>query len=314
MRHLRNIFNLGIKELRSLLGDKAMLTLIVFSFTVSVYSSATVTPGSLNLAPIAIADMDQSQLSNRIVNSFYRPWFLPPEMITADEMDAGLDAGRYTFAINIPPNFQRDVLAGRQPDIQVNVDATRMSQAFTGNGYIQNIINGEVNSFVARYRDNSEPLVSLETRMRFNPNLDPAWFGGVMAIINNITMLAIVLTGSPLFMLGVALSLFATTSIGIFMGTIARSMPQLGLLVILVLLPLQMLSGGSTPRESMPQMVQDIMLTMPTTHFVSLAQAILYRGAGFEIVWPQFLTLMAIGGAFFTIALLRFRKTIGTMA
>lgn len=58
-------------------------------------------------------------------------------MITADEMDAGLDAGRYTFAINIPPNFQRDVLAGRQPDIQVNVDATRMSQAFTGNGYIR---------------------------------------------------------------------------------------------------------------------------------------------------------------------------------
>ena len=128
-------------------------------------------------------------------------------------------------------------------------------------------------------------------------------------------VLGVPIEGSiPLFMLGVALSLFATTSIGIFMGTIARSMPQLGLLVILVLLPLQMLSGGATPRESMPQMVQDIMLTMPTTHFVSLAQAILYRGAGFEIVWPQFLTLMAIGGAFFTIALLRFRKTIGTMA
>ena len=122
-------------------------------------------------------------------------------------------------------------------------------------------------------------------------------------------VLGVPIEGSiPLFMLGVALSLFATTSIGIFMGTIARSMPQL------VLLPLQMLSGGSTPRESMPQMVQDIMLTMPTTHFVSLAQAILYRGAGFEIVWPQFLTLIAIGGAFFTIALLRFRKTIGTMA
>ena len=350
MRHLRNIFNLGIKELRSLLGDKAMLTLIVFSFTVSVYSSATVTPGSLNLAPIAIADMDQSQLSNRIVNSFYRPWFLPPEMITADEMDAGLDAGRYTFAINIPPNFQRDVLAGRQPDIQVNVDATRMSQAFTGNGYIQNIINGEVNSFVARYRDNSEPLVSLETRMRFNPNLDPAWFGGVMAIINNITMLAIVLTGSALIrerehgtvehllvmpitpfeimmakvwsmglvvlvVSGLSLVLMVKGVLGVpIEGSIPLFMLGVALLVILVLLPLQMLSGGSTPRESMPQMVQDIMLTMPTTHFVSLAQAILYRGAGFEIVWPQFLTLMAIGGAFFTIALLRFRKTIGTMA
>lgn len=374
MRGLRNIYNLGVKELRSLLGDKAMLALIVFAFTVSVYSSATVMPGSLHLAPIAVADMDKSQLSSRIINAFYRPWFLEPELITADEMDAGLDAGRYTFAINIPPNFQRDVLAGRQPEIQVNVDATRMSQAFTGNGYIQNIISGEVNSFVARYRDNSVLPVELAVRMRFNPNLEQERFGAVMAIINNITMLAIVLTGSalirerehgtiehllvmpvtpfeimmakiwsmglvvlvvsglslilmvqgilqvpiegsiPLFMLGVALSLFATTSIGIFMGTLARSMPQLGLLMILVLLPLQMLSGGSTPRESMPQLVQDIMLTMPTTHFVSLAQAILYRGASFAIVWPQFLTLLAIGGVFFTIALLRFRKTIGEMA
>jgi ABC-2 type transport system permease protein len=318
--------------------------------------------------------MDKSQLSSRIINGFYRPWFLDPELITADEMDAGLDAGRYTFAINIPPNFQRDVLAGRKPDLQVNVDATRMSQAFTGNSYIQNIVTGEVNNFVARYRDSSMLPVELAVRMRFNPNLEQERFGAVMAIINNITMLAIVLTGSalirerehgtvehllvmpvtpfeimlakvwsmglvvlvvsglslllmvqgvlrvpiegsiPLFMLGVALSLFATTSIGIFMGTVARSMPQMGLLMILVLLPLQMLSGGSTPRESMPQLVQDIMQTMPTTHFVSLAQAILYRGADFAIVWPQFLTLLAIGGVFFTIALMRFRKTIGEMA
>ena len=113
-------------------------------------------------------------------------------------MDAGLDAGRYTFAINIPPNFQRDVLAGRQPEIRVNVDATRMSQAFTGNGYIQNIITGEVNSFIARYRDNSVLPVELAVRMRFNPNLEQERFGAVMAIINNITMLAIVLTGSAL--------------------------------------------------------------------------------------------------------------------
>jgi ABC-2 type transport system permease protein len=287
-------------------------------------------------------------------------------------MDAGLDAGRYTFAINIPPNFQRDVLAGRQPEMQVNVDATRMSQAFTGNGYIQNIITGEVNSFVARYRDNSVLPVELAVRMRFNPNLEQERFGAVMAIIN-ITMLAIVLTGSALirerehgtmehllvmpvtpfeimmakiWSMGLVVLVVSGLSLmlmvqGIcrcrlkarfrclcwggaqpvchhlnrhFYGHLARSMPQLGLLMILVLLPLQMLSGGSTPRESMPQLVQDIMLTMPTTHFVSLAQAILYRGASFAIVWPQFLTLLAIGGVFFTIALLRFRKTIGEMA
>lgn len=95
-------------------------------------------------------------------------------------MDAGLDAGRYTFAINIPPDFQRDVLAGRQPELQVNVDATRMSRAFTGNSYIQNIVTGEVNSFVTRYRDNGSLPVELAVRMRFNPNPNrsvsaPSW-------------------------------------------------------------------------------------------------------------------------------------------
>ncbi|TQI80889.1 ABC-2 type transport system permease protein [Serratia fonticola] len=374
MRSLRNIFNLGVKELRTLLGDKAMLALIVFAFTLSIYSSATVTPGSLHLAPLAIADQDRSQLSNRIINGFYAPYFLPPAMIDANQIDPVLDAGTYTFALDIPPNFERDVLAGRQPAIQLNVDATRMSQAFLGNSYIQNIVNGEVNAFIARYRANTALPVELEIRTRFNPNLEQSWFGSVMAIINNITMLAIILTGSALirerehgtiehllvmpitpfeimlakvwsmglvvllasglslvfmvqgvlnvpiegsillFMLGVALSLFATTSIGIFMGTVARSMPQLGLLMILVLLPLQMLSGGYTPRESMPSIVQNIMQTMPTTHFVNLAQAILYRGADFSIVWPQFVILLVIGFAFFGFALSRFRKTISAMA
>ncbi|WP_230086869.1 MULTISPECIES: ABC transporter permease [Providencia] len=374
MRKIQNIFNLGVKELRSLGRDKAMLALIVFAFTVSIYSSATVTPGSLHNAPIAIADQDKSQLSNRIINSFYEPYFLPPADIVPSQIDGLLDRGAYTFAIDIPPNFQRDVLAGRHPQLQVNIDATRMSQAFLGNSYIQNITLGEVNEFLAKYRSQGSLPVDLEVRMRFNPNLTQSWFGSVMAIINNITMLSIVLTGAALirerehgtvehlmvmpltpfeimmskiwsmglvvliasaislllvvktllqvpiegsillFMCGVALSLFATTSIGIFMGTIARSMPQFGLLMILVLLPLNMLSGGMTARESMPQLVQDIMLTMPTTHFVSLAQAILYRGAGFQIVWPQFAILVVIGSVFFSFALMRFHKTIATMA
>lgn len=374
MRTLKNIVYLGMKELRSLMRDKAMLALIVFAFTVSIYSSATVTSGSLHLAPIAIADQDRSQLSERIINSFYEPYFLAPADIDISQMDGLMDSGTYTFTMDIPPDFQRDVLAGRRPAIQLNVDATRMSQAFLGNSYIQNIVTGEVNTFLAKNRQNSVLPVDLDIRARFNPNLNQMWFGSVMAIINNITMLSIVLTGAALirerehgtiehllvmpvtpfeimmskvwsmglvvllaslgslllivrfllqvpiegsitlFMCGVALSLFATTSIGIFMGTIARSMPQFGLLMIMVLLPLNMLSGGMTSRESMPQFVQDIMQTMPTTHFVSLAQAILYRGADFLIVWPQFMYLIIIGGAFFGAALLRFRKTISAMA
>ncbi|WP_238888804.1 ABC transporter permease [Achromobacter insuavis] len=373
-RHTANIFRLGVKELWSLARDPMMLVLICVSFTLMIYTAATAVPESLHNAAIAVVDEDASPLSARITSAFYPPHFTRPEMVTSAEADAGMDAGRYTFAVNIPPNFQRDVLVGKPAEIQLNVDATRMSQAFTGSSYIQQIITDEINEFVKRYRKPTELPVDLAVRMRFNPNLTQAWFGSLMEIINNVTMLSIILTGAALirerehgtiehllvmpvtpteimlakvwsmglvvlvsaglsltfvvrgllqvpvegsvalFLAGVALHLFATTSMGIFMATLARSMPQFGMLLVLVLLPLQMLSGGTTPRESMPDFVQNIMLAAPTTHFVELGQAILFRGAGLSVVWQPFLALALIGSVLFAFSLTRFRKTLSQMA
>ena len=374
MPHAANIYRLGVKELWSLARDAMMLVLIAYTFTVSIYVAATVMPETLHKAPIAIVDEDGSALSVRIASAFYAPHFNPPAMISLSGIDTGMDAGDYTFALDIPPYFQRDVLAGKSPVIQLSVDATRMTQAFTGSGYIQQMVLGEVNEFVQRYRASTAPPVDLALRVRFNPNLEQSWFGALMEIINNVTMLSIILTGAALirerehgtiehllvmpvtpaeimlakvwsmglvvllaaaialvlvvrgvlhvpiegsvslFLLGTALHLFATTSMGIFMATLARSMPQFGMLAVLILLPLQLLSGGATPRESMPGFVQNVMLAMPSTHFVAAGQAILFRGAGLIVVWPQFLALTAIGAVLFIFSLNRFRKTIGTMA
>lgn len=371
---IANIWRLGIKELWSLVRDPMMLVLIVYTFTVSIYVAATAMPESLHKAAIAIVDEDGSPLSARIVGSFYPPHFITPRLITLAEMDAGMDNGNYTFVLNIPPDFQREVLAGLAPAVQLNVDATRMSQAFTGSGFIQQIVAGEVGEFVQRHRGEARLPADLNVRMRFNPNLEQAWFGSLMEIINNVTMLSIILTGAALirerehgtiehllvmpvtpgeimlakvwsmglvvllaalvalvfvvqgvlqvpvqgsvllFMALSALHLFATTSMGIFLATVARSMPQFGMLLVLTLLPLQMLSGGVTPRESMPEFVQQVMLAAPTTHFVTAAQAVLYRGAGLDMVWPQLLAILVIGGVLFTAALARFRKTISQMA
>jgi ABC-2 type transport system permease protein len=98
------------------------------------------------------------------------------------------------------------------------------------------------------------------------------------------------------------------------MATLARTMPQFGLLVVLILLPMEVLSGGATPRESMPEITQNIMLAAPSTHFVSLAQAILFRGAGFEIVWLQILALVMIGSVLFILSLRRFHKSLSSLA
>ena len=373
-RKFENIYRLGVKELWSLWRDPVMLVLIVYVFTLAVYTAASAMPETLHNAPIAIVDEDHSPLSQRIVSAFDPPRFTQPYMIDQSQVDAGMDAGDYTFALIIPPNFQRDVLGGRPAEIQLNTDATRMTQAFTGGGYVQQIVSAEITEFVQRYRGSAALPVDLALRARFNPTLDKSWFGGLNQIINQITMLSIILTGAALirerehgtiehllvmpvtpfeimsakvwsmglvvlvaaalslnivvrgwlgvpvigslwlFFSAAVLMLFATTSLGIFLATVARNMPQFGMLMVMTIVPLQMLSGGSTPYESMPLAVQDVMQVAPTTHFVKLGSAILFRGAGFDVVWPQFLALAVIGAVLFAFSLARFRKTIAQMA
>lgn len=372
MYTLKNIFRLGVKELQGLFRDYLLIGLIVYSFSFGVYVSYQATPDSITHAAIAIVDEDNSQLSKHISDAFFPPMFVTPVSISRPEIDRAMDEGIYTFVLVIPPNFQKDVLAGKDPELQLNVDATRMSQAFTGSGYIQQIIGKEISSFV---RDTTpgkhgSQAAQIVIRNKFNQNLTQGWFGAVMQLVNNITMLAIILTGAALirerecgtlehllvlpvtpfeiiaskvwsmlavvlaasalslllvingalniplrgsvllFLFGVGLHLFAVTSLGIFLACIAQNMPQLGMLLILVYMPLQMLSGGNTPQESMPLWVQRIMLAAPTTHFVEFSQAILFRGAGLSVVWKPFLFIFVIGSVLFIYSLARFRKSV----
>ena len=368
MQKLGNIFWLGTKELRSLLHDYVLLGLVVYAFSLAIIAQAQGSSQEVHNASVGLVDEDDSVLSRRIAGAFLPPYFQPPRPIAERDVDRLMNSGRYTFVIDIPPNFARDVLARRRPAIQLNVDATAMVQAGLGASYAQQIITREVDEFLSRAEGTPPPPVDLVVRIAFNPNVNSAWFTSVMGIINNVTMLAIILAGAavvrerehgtmdhllvmpvtpfeialskvwanglvilvavglslaivvrallgvpiagsvPLFMLGAAIYLFFATAIGIYLGTIARSMPQLGLLFILVQLPMNMLSGSNTPLESMPPWLATLMQVSPSTHFVSFAQAILYRGAGFAVVWPQFVAVAAIGGLFFALAVLRFRR------
>ena len=368
LQSLKNIYHLGVKEIRGLFRDWLMVGLIVYSFTYAIVVASRAQPDSLNKAAIAIVDDDQSQLTKRLADAFIPPMFLPPKFITQSEIDPGMDHGEFTFVVVFPASFQRDVMSGKEPEIQVNVDATRMSQAFTGSGYIQQILQQEISRFMKKEQNST--LAKYVIRNRFNPNLTQLWFTSVMQLVNNITMLAIILTGSALirerengtlehllvmpvtafeimaskiwsmmlivltasafslifvirifmevpvegsvmlFLIGVALHLFAATSLGIFLACISQNMPQLGMLLILVYLPMQMLSGGFTPYESMPKWVQHVMSVAPTTQFVSFSQSILFRGAGLEVVWKPFLSLLVIGSVLFLISLAKFRRSV----
>jgi ABC-2 type transport system permease protein len=368
MRTLANIYWLGTKELRSFFRDWVLLGLVVYSFSLAVIAQAQSSSQELHNASLAIVDEDYSELSWRIARAFLPPYFKPAEYVAERDVDQLMNTGKYTFVIDIPPHFERDVLGNRSPALQVAVDATAMVQAGIGSGYAQQIIATEINDFVSRAQAVPVPAVTLSVRIAFNPNVTTAWFTSVMGIINSVTMLAIVLSGAavvrerehgtmdhllvmpltpfeiamskiwanslvitgavglsltfvvqkllsipiagsvPLFMCGVMLYLFFATAIGLFLATIARTMPQLGLLYMLVAMPLNILSGSNTPLESMPPFLRTVMQASPSTHFVSFAQAILYRGAGIDVVWPKFLAVALIGGLFLALALFRFRS------
>ena len=367
-QRLDSIYRLGIKEIFSLRYDLFLVFLIIYFFSFGVYEGANSGNTDVNNASIAIVDEDMSMLSERIHDSILEPYFKTPDTISINEIDHAMDTGRYSFVIDIPPDFQKDLVQGNRPEIQINVDATAISIAGRGASYIQNIIAQEIRQFL-NDRD-QEPAASIVIRSRFNPNLQASWFQSVMEIVNNITILAIILTGAavirerehgtiehllvmplrpfdimfakiwanglviivaiiislylivqgllqvpimgsiPLFIAGTVAFLFSVTSLGIFLATIARSMPQFGLLAIPVFLIMMMLSGIYTPMDSMPVILRHIMYFSPSTHFVQFAEAVLFRGAGIEVVWFEFAMVIFIGLIFLLLALIRFRKSI----
>jgi ABC-2 type transport system permease protein len=372
MRSLSNIFWLGTKELRSFFSDWVLLGFVIYSFSLAVISQAQSNSQELYHASIGVVDEDHSELSRRITHAFLMPYFKPPVVIAESNIERLMNAGKYTFVMDIPPNFQRDVLAGRRPGLQVNVDATAMVQAGLGSGYAEQIIDTEIANFLSHTEAAPLSPVNLAIRIAFNPNVATAWFTSVMGIISSVTMLAIILAGAalvrerehgtmdhllvmplspfeiamskiwanglviaaavalslylvvrlllkipiagsiPLFMFGAVLYLFFATAIGLFLGTVARSMPQLGLLYMLVAVPMNILSGNATPLESMPRWLAIAMQASPSTHFVSFAQAILYRGAGLDVVWPQFLAVAGIATLFLVLSLSRFRAALSS--
>jgi ABC-2 type transport system permease protein len=370
MTSLVNIFWLGLKELRSVGSDMVMVAFVVYSFTGAIYAQATGTSSEVNNASIAFVDEDGSALAKELVNAFYPPRFQTPQMISASEVETAMDEGRFMFVVGIPPQFESDLRAGRHPDIQLNIDATAMLQAQIGAGYIKNIVNTRISTYFTRTDVAAQPPINLVIRRLFNPNGVTAWFSSVVAIINQVTLLTVVLTGAAvirerehgtlehllvmpltsfeiamakvwanslvilfatgaslylivmkvlevpfagsmtLWFFGVLLYLFFATALGLFLGTISRSMAQFALLIIFVNLMLQLLSGGSTPVESQPTWLQYMTFLLPARHFVSFSQKIIYRGGGLEAVWPQFAMVAAVGLAFFVYSLSLFRKSI----
>lgn len=366
--HVINIFRLVIKELRSIRADPTMLILVVYAFSISVNTVATGAVTEATNLSVGIVDEDGSELSRRIAEGLRRPTFQPPVQIKASDIDPMMDQGRLLFVVEIPPHFEADIRAQRKTGIQINVDATAVAQAGNGANYLKTAIANEIQGFTSASK--AAPI-HLVVRAAFNPNLKTAWFSAMTQVINQITLLTVILTGAALirereqgtvehllvmpvvpteimlakmianalvilvaatlslefvvhwwigspiagslllFVFGAAIYALVVAALGIMLGTLATTMGQFGLLAMPTLMVTQLLSGSSTPMESMPAWLQTVMRTIsPTPHFVAFSQAVLFRGAGITLIWRPMVAMLIIGVVYFSIAQTRFRKVI----
>jgi ABC-2 type transport system permease protein len=369
--HIANIYRLVIKELRSIRADPTMLVLVAYAFSISVNTVATGAVTEATNLSVGIVDEDGSELSRQIAESLVPPTFQPAVQIKASEIDPAMDQGKLLFVVEIPPNFQADILAQHKTSLQINVDATAVAQAGNGASYLKNSISNEVQSFISKREGSKSLPINVVVRAMFNPNLKTAWFSAMTQVVNQITMLTVILTGAALirereqgtvehllvmpvvpaeimlakmlanglvilvaamlslrfvvgwwlgvpiagslilFLFGAALYALVVAALGIMLGTLATTMGQFGLLAMPVLMVTQLLSGSSTPMESMPVWLQYVMQTIsPTPHFVAFAQAVLFRGADLPIVWRPLVAMLIIGAVYFAVAMSRFRRVI----
>ncbi len=369
--HFFNIMKLVIKELRSIRADPTMLILVAYAFSISVNTVATGAVTDATNMSVGIVDEDGSSLSRQIAEALLRPTFQPAVQIRASEIDAKMDHGDFLFVVEIPPNFEEDLRAQRRTQLQINIDATVVAQAGNGANYLKTAISNEIQNFLNGRPGTKSAPINLVLRSEFNTNLITAWFSAMTQVINQITLLTVILTGAALirereqgtvehllvmpvvpaeimlakmfanglviliaamlslqfvvhwwigspiagsrllFLVGAAEYALVVAALGILLGTLATTMGQFGLLVMPVLMVTELLSGSSTPMESMPVWLQYLVQTVsPTPHFVSFSQAVLFRGADVTLVWQPMLAMSIIGTVYFLLALTRFRKVI----
>lgn len=370
MQFLANILTLTIKELRSLFSDVMLVVMIVVVFTVTIVTVAEGVSTDVRNAPVGIVDHDHSALSRQIRDALQAPYFRTPVDVAREDVDTLMNKGKLIFVLEFPPGFERDVLMGRKPGIQLLIDATTMTQAGVGQAYLQQIISREVATFLQEPPASTYLPAKPVLNILYNPNVESRWYMPVMEVGNMITLLMLVLVGAAvirerergtiehllvmpvsateialakifanglvilvasmlsmifvvrgfldiplngslwLYGAGVAIYLFSMASLGIMLATLAPTMPQFGLLMLPVFVIAMLFSGAVAPRSNMPHAAQFLSEYWPTTQFANFSQKVLFRNAGFDIVWPELLIMAVLGLAFLLLALARFKDML----
>ena len=372
------ILAMTVKELKQLIRDPALLLIIVYFFTADVYLAGSGINLSLKSASVMVIDRDHSEASRELIHRFRQPYFyLKGEITSKNEAEDLLNTGKILAVLDIPENFQKQLLQSQSVSVQFQVDSSNTVLGTLATTYATEITASFGQDFVVkRLGINSEqlaalPIIQNHHRVLYNPNRIDGWFMSISELLTVITILSLMLPAAaavrekergtieqlavsplsslqillpkvismglviligvaaclfliiiPIFELPIkgslglffavtALYVFTTSGIGLFVATISRNLGQMAMLGILILMPILLLSGAWTPPEAMPQVMRWAMTISPLYYFNEMGYAILFKGAGLDIIWDSLLGLSVLGGFFFNFGVWRFRKQFG---
>ncbi len=174
----------------ALLGP--ILLMIVFGYGISF---------DVENLSYAVLDRDRSPESRTYLENFSSSRYFreQPPLLDHTDMEQGLRSGRLKFAIEIPPDFGKDLKRGRRPEVAAWLDGANPFRAETSRGYLE----GVHQAYLARIArdDGLQPSrlpVNLEVRFRYNQD-----FKSVFAMVPGVIMMVLILIPAMMTALGV---------------------------------------------------------------------------------------------------------------
>jgi len=115
--------------------------------------------------------------------------------------------------------------------------------------------------------------------------------------------------GSPgLFLILTALYVFTIAGFGLVAATIAKNQAQVGMMTLFLVGPMLLLSGITSPYESMPRWVQTIMTLSPLRYYIEITYGVMLKGAGMDVLWKPVAAMLVLGSGLFGFGMWRFRR------
>ncbi|EMK9827947.1 ribosome-associated ATPase/putative transporter RbbA [Escherichia coli] len=172
---LRRLFSYSRREALELRRDPVRSTLALMGTVILMLIMGYGISMDVENLRFAVLDRDQTVSSQAwTLNLSGSRYFIEqPPLTSYDELDRRMRAGDITVAIEIPPNFGRDIARGTPVELGVWIDGAMPSRAETVKGYVQAMHQSWLQDVASRQSTpaSQSGLMNIETRYRYNPDV-----------------------------------------------------------------------------------------------------------------------------------------------